>query len=142
MSLSDTLQALGLKREILLVRIFKTKAFQRWAEKINLHNESLLQAIVQLQHGQYEANLGGHLYKKRIAINNKGKSGGLRTIIAFKKEDKAFFVYGFAKNRIENIYEAEIIALKDLAKIYFLYNDEQIKNALINKTFIEVINNG
>jgi hypothetical protein len=125
-----------------LVRIFKTKAFQRWADKINLNDEILFQSIEQMQNGQYEANLGGFLYKKRIAIGNKGKSGGLRTIIAFKKDDKAFFVYGFAKNNIGNINEAEMIALKYLAKIYFLYSNEQIELAIKNIKIIEVIKNG
>ena len=52
------------------------------------------------------------LYKKRIAFGGKGKSGGLRTIIALRQEDKMFFVYGFAKNKLENITLKEIAALK------------------------------
>ena len=84
---------------------------------------------------------GGHLYKKRIAIDGKGKRGSLRTIVAFKKEDKAFFVYGYAKNSIENITEAELEALKELAKIYFSYGDVGINNAVKSKKFIEVTNN-
>jgi hypothetical protein len=129
-------------RRSISVRIFKTKAFQRWAEKINLNDESLRQAVEQMNYGQYEASLGGYLFKKRIAIGNRGKSGGVRTVVAFKKDYRAFFVYGFAKNCMENVGEAEMVALKDLAKIYFSCNDEQIAGAIKNEKIIEVMNNG
>ena len=123
------------------MRILKTKAFHRWAKKINLHDEHLRQAIAQIEQGLFDANLGGYLYKKRIAIGSKGKSGGLRTIIAFKKEDKAFFIYGFAKNSKGNINEEELTALKDLAKVYFSSGDKLIEDAIKNNKIIEVINN-
>lgn len=123
------------------MRIFKTRLFHKWTEKIKLNDLSILNAIDQMQQGQYEASLGGYLYKKRIAIGNKGKRGGARTIIAFRKNDKAFFVYGYAKNSMSNITENELVALKDLANIYFSYDDKQIEVAIKNNKFIEVINN-
>lgn len=61
------------------MRIFKTIAFHRWAKKENLDDQALFKAVCELREGQYEANLGGHLFKKRIAIAGKGKSGGFRT---------------------------------------------------------------
>lgn len=140
-SLSDILLYKLLIWDGSFVRIFKTKFFNRWANKINLRDGALLQAIEQMQQGQYEAGLGGFLYKKRIAIDGKGKRGSLRSIVAFKKEDKAFFVYGYAKNSIENITEAELEALKELAKIYFSYSTTSINNAVKSKKFIEVTNN-
>lgn len=120
------------------MHIFKTKAFDRWAVEIGLYNESLRLAITEVENGQHEANLGGYLYKKRIALGNKGKSGGVRTVIAFKREDKAVFVYGFSKKQKANITSKELMALKKLAKIYFSYTEEQIKNILRIKEFIEV----
>jgi len=121
-----------------LMRIFKTRAFDRWATKIKLCNQSLQQAITEIELGQYEVNLGGSLYKKRIALGNKGKSGGARVIIAFKCENRAFFVYGFSKKQKENTTLGELEALKKLAKLYFAYTEEQIKNILELKEFIEV----
>ena len=32
----------------------------------------------------------GQIVKKRISVGGRGKSGGMRTIVAFKVEDKAF----------------------------------------------------
>jgi hypothetical protein len=120
------------------MQVFKTKAFDRWATKIRLVNQSLRQAVTEIELGQYEVNLGGYLYKKRIALGNKGKSGGVRTIIAFKSESKAIFIYGFSKKQKANINQAELVALKKLAKLYFVYTEEQIKNILKIREFIEV----
>jgi len=87
----------------------------------------------------YEANLGWYLFKKRIGLKGKGKRGGLRTIIAFKKEDKAFFIYGFVKNKKANIDEAEEKTYKKLAILLLSCSDDTINNAIKNKELIEVL---
>jgi hypothetical protein len=47
--------------------------------------------------GKFEANLGGHVYKKRIRFEGKGKSGSEKTIVCYQKDDNAIYVHGFAK---------------------------------------------
>jgi hypothetical protein len=47
--------------------------------------------------GLIDADLGGHIVKKRVALPGRGKSGGARTLLAYRLGDRAFFVYGFAK---------------------------------------------
>lgn len=121
------------------MKVFKTKLFNGWAEEVGLSDGALLLAIKEMEQGQFEANLGGYLYKKRIAIGNKGKSGGSRTIIAFRKEDKAFFVYGFTKNKKENISQNELITYKELAKLFLNLDEKKIKEAIANNKIIEVI---
>ena len=122
------------------MRIFKTIAFHRWANKENLDDTMLSEAVSELEKGQYEVNLGGGLYKKRIATSGKGKSGGFRTILAFKAGNKAFFVYGFSKSQRANINEQEKLAYKKLAKLLLSYNDLQIKKAIEYKEILEVFN--
>ena len=120
------------------MRTFKTKAFNHWAKEVKLHNEALQLAVEEIGNGVYEANLGGFLYKKRVALGNKGKSGGARVIIAFRREDKAIFIYGFSKNQKANITSKELEALKKLSKIYLAYSENQIEALLRIKEFIEV----
>jgi hypothetical protein len=91
-----------------------------------------------LSRGQFEVNLGGCLYKKRVALGSKGKSGGARTIIVFRHDDKAFFIYGFSKNRKENITLDEEAALKKIGKVYLSYDERQIQKALEIKEFMMV----
>jgi hypothetical protein len=118
--------------------IFKTMDFAEWARDEGLTDEALHTAVQEMEQGLINANLGGNVYKKRVAIRGRGKSGGLRTIVAFKKEDKAFFIYGFAKNKRDNIKDTELKALKLLAKELFGYTDQALEKAIEAGQLIEV----
>lgn len=120
------------------MRIFKNKLFHQWVQELKLNDSNLMKAIDELSKGLYEVNLGGNTYKKRISLENRGKRGGTRTIVAFKNHDKAFFIYGFAKNKQSNILPKEEKALKSLAKIYFSYNDNEIEQAIKKGELFEV----
>jgi hypothetical protein len=120
------------------MRVLKTKLFQHWTKEIDLMDQNLIDAVHELKKGLYDAKLGGHIYKKRIAINNQGKRGGARTIIAFKAHDKAIFIYGYAKNKRSNITDKEEKALKALATEYFSYSETQINKAIKLGELIEV----
>lgn len=91
--------------------------------------------------GLIDADLGGGILKKRVAIKNQGKSSGVRTLIAYKIDDKAFFVYGFAKNVRVNINVDELKALKRLAKELLSYSDETLQQAIEFGAIIELKNN-
>lgn len=96
--------------------IYKVRWFSRWARKQGLSDAALCNAVKEMAEGQYEADLGGNLLKKRIARPGQGKSGGFRTIVATNHDGRWFFVYGFAKNERSNIDDEEEAALKKLAK--------------------------
>jgi hypothetical protein len=49
--------------------------------------------------------------KKRVALPGRGKRGSSRTLVAYQQADKAFFVYGFAKNERANISAKQLNAL-------------------------------
>jgi len=50
-----------------------------------------------------------------VARPCQGRSGGFRMIVAYRSEGKAFFLYGFAKNDLDNIEDDELQTLRDLA---------------------------
>jgi hypothetical protein len=120
------------------MRIFKTKWFARWAMKECLSEQALIDAVVEMDQGLIDANLGSHVVKKRVGIGGRGKSGGLRTILAFKLKDKAFFLYGFAKNQHENIDDKELKALKLMAKHLLAYYNKALEKAKKEQELIEV----
>ena len=120
------------------MRIFKSKWFNKWAEKEGLTDKALTEAITEMEDGLNDGELGGNVYKKRAAIQGQGKRGGLRTIIAFKIEDKSFFMFGFAKNQQDNIDKKELKALKLMAKDLLGYSDKQLKQAIKVSELIEV----
>ncbi len=120
------------------MQIFKNTWFQRFARRAKITDEVLNDAIARAEKGTIDADLGGNVIKQRIARLGQGKSGGYRTIIIFKKEDKAFFVYGFAKNERENIDKNETDAFKKSAKELLALSDKHIQALIDNGALTEV----
>ena len=118
------------------MRVFKNTWFNRYANKEGISDTELREAVKRLEAGQADANLGGNVYKVRVARSGEGKSGGYRVIVLFKSGDKTFYVYGFAKSDMANINERVLKAYKELAKMYFLMPEEQIE---INIKYGELI---
>lgn len=121
-----------------VMEIFKNKFFTRWAKEVGMEDDSIVKAVQEMEQGLYEANLGGHIYKKRIPVGHHGKSGGMRAIVAYNIGSKAIFIYGFAKNKQDNINKKEEETLKSLAKIYFKYDKHEINHAIEAGELIEV----
>ncbi len=92
----------------------------------------------EIEQGLVDAKLGGNLYKKRIAAPGRGKSGSYRTVLAFKSKERAFFIYGFAKNQRDNIDAREERALKALAKELLGYDAKAIQKALTTNAIRKV----
>ena len=80
-----------------LKRVFKTKTFDRWAKKA-LSDKVLCNAAREIEQGLYEADLGGGICKKRVAIAGMGKSGGTRTLVAKQHAAAIFFLLGREKS--------------------------------------------
>jgi hypothetical protein len=91
-----------------------------------------------MSEGLYDAELGGGLFKKRIARPGQGKRGVYRTLIASNKGDKWFFVFGFPKNERSNIDKGEEEALKRLATELLSLNPEALEIARQDNELIEV----
>jgi hypothetical protein len=123
------------------MRIFKNKAFTKWAEKEGMNDDALQIAVDEMERGLIDADLGGHLVKKRVAVGGRGKRGGVRTLLAYKSGDKAFFMYGFAKNARANVSTDELKALKHLAKELMNYSDKTLTKAIQHGALIEVEDN-
>jgi hypothetical protein len=122
--------------------VYKTREFSRFARKAGLGGEKLLEAAKSVATGQWDANLGGGVFKQRIAREGGGKSGGFRTIILFKVGGHSFFVHGFAKNEKANITPKELKALKKLATVFLSFDAEALEKARTAGEIVEVENDG
>lgn len=120
------------------MKVYKLHLFARWAKKEGVTNTALKQAVAEIESGLYEANLGEMVYKKRIARKGCGKRGGYRTLLAFKLEDKAIFLYGFAKKDRENISTKDEQALKKLAAHYMAASPAIIQKAVVLNELEEI----
>ena len=79
------------------------------------------------------------MYKMRLARSGEGKSGGYRVIVFFRSKERTFFVYGFAKSKRGNIDEKELRNFKKDAKIALSSTDEEIRDDLKKRTWIEIL---
>ena len=121
------------------MRILKNKAFNKWAPREGISDQALRGAVDEIKRGLVDADLGGRVFKKRVATSGRGKSRGVRTLLAYRDGERAFFVYGFAKSERANIKADELDGLRKLAKELLGYSDQQLKKAIDNGALIEVI---
>ncbi len=109
-------------------------------KKAGVVDDALRQAISEMAQGLIDADLGGNVVKKRIALPGRGKRGGARTIVATNLGDRWFFLYGFSKNERANIDKDELKLFQEVAKDLLGFNDLQIAKALSSGEIVEVLN--
>ena len=120
------------------MRKLSTKWFKKWSKKVKLGNQNLLGAINALEAGLSTADLGHHLFKVRVKREHSGKSSGFRTIILFKADDRAIFIFGFAKNEKENINKNELQYFKKLGDDLLSLNSKQLETAISQNVLFEL----
>ena len=122
------------------MRVFKNKWFARWARLEDVPDSALLRAAAEVVAGQVEADLGGGLFKKRLAREGSGKRGGYRVLLGYKKPHTAriVFLYAFAKNAKANISDKEKEALSLVAEAFVAATDLQMRLLLKEGSIVEV----
>src|ERR1039457_2463133 len=80
----------------------------RFIRRERIAHASLREAVERAERGLIHVDLGGGLIKQRVARPGKGRSGGYRTIIAYRRAGRAGFRFGFAKSERENIEPDEL----------------------------------
>lgn len=122
------------------MRVFKGKHFSRWTTGEAISDRDLWQAATEAFAGQFDADLGGYLFKMRIARQDGGKSGGYRTILGFRKSDSSrmVFLYGFPKNARANITSRERAALSATAASLIEATDAQVEALKTKGTIVEM----
>ena len=107
---------------LLLMKYYKVKKFAREANKLKATDKLLSDTLVHFletsDDERQKYSLGAGLYKLRLATNEgQGKSGGSRTILAFKTDNRIIWLHLFAKNDKGNVTTNELKKLKSLADI-------------------------
>ncbi|GAB0118575.1 type II toxin-antitoxin system RelE/ParE family toxin [Acidisoma sp. 7E03] len=109
--------------------VYFTKEVRRFARKAGMADAKLLEAPDDVVANRYDADLGGGVFKRRVARDGGGKSGGFRTIILFRVGRHSFFARGFAKSDKANVSAKELKALRRLADVLLGFSGEQIEAA-------------
>jgi hypothetical protein len=119
-------------------RVFRTRSFSRWMRKAGLTDYALCDAVSEMAQGFVDADLGGYVVKKRVALPGQGKRGGARTIVATKMADHWNFLFGFGKNERANISLEELKVFQEVAKELLGFNHQQLAAALSKGEIVEV----
>ncbi|MGD9583062.1 MAG: type II toxin-antitoxin system RelE/ParE family toxin [Lysobacterales bacterium] len=118
--------------------IFKRRNFARWQADEKLPDAGLCKAVQEMESGLVDADLGGFLYKKRVARPGGGKSGGYRTLLSARIGSRYVFLHGFPKRDKANITLDEKKALQFAGKVLLELSAEALSKALQSGVLLEV----
>lgn len=119
------------------MRFFKKPWFQRFAEKEGITDSALKFLVREIEEGRVNADLGGFVYKQRLARDGGGKSGGYRVLLFYRRGDRVFFAFGFAKSDQANITRRDLIILKHEAQLLMDCTEDALDMMVRNGLLIE-----
>jgi len=121
-----------------MTHILKRKDFARWQAGEKLPDAALCKAVQEMESGLIDADLGGFLYKKRVARSGAGKGGGYRTLLSAWIGSSYVFMHGFLKSDKANITQDEKKALQFAGKVFLELSAYALSRALQSGVLPEV----
>ena len=108
------------------IRVFAIKGFFRFARRMHVSEATLWETVL----SPPNADLGGGLYKFRIARPGEGARGGGRALVALKVGCRAILMFGWEKKDMENVVPRELKVYRNLAKRYLEFSNDEISIAI------------
>lgn len=121
-----------------MIDMLKRRRFARWQAGEKLPDTVLCTLLKAMEAGLIDADLGGLLYKKRVARAGGGISGGYRTLLSAKTGNRYVFLHGFPKSAKADITQKEKKALQFAGKVFLELPDEARSRALISGVLLKV----
>jgi len=119
-------------------RVFATKPFMRFARRFRIANVELWRAVNQ----DYDADLGGGVFKFRLARRGEGARSGARVIVAMRVGQRIVLMHGFEKKDQTNINANELHAFRKASHVYLGYTEEQMTAIVRAKSLSEIMEPG
>lgn len=116
---------------MIMSRVFRTRSFNRSTRRSSLTDRALCRAVVEMRQGLIDADIGGGLLKKRVALPGRGKRGSARVIVATRVGRYWFLLFCYEKNARATISSAERDALQLYASEFLRMSPEQLDRAVI-----------
>ena len=118
--------------------VYKSRRFARFQRQEGITDAALWEAVKDAENGLIDADLGGGVIKQRVARAGGGKRSGFRTIICYRKANRAVFVHGFAKSGVANLTPLEAEVYKALAVIVLGHSNAELKALSIDGAYLKV----
>lgn len=106
----------------------------RFARRLGSGEQDLWEAVQE----KPDADLGGGVFKFRLARKGEGTSGGARAIVAMKARQRIVLMYGFEKKDLANIRPDELKQFKASAKIYLGFSEKQMSDLVERQVLTEI----
>jgi len=106
----------------------------RFARRFDIGEADLWFAV----NGGYDADLGGGVFKFRLARRGEGTSGGARAIVAMRAGLRIVLMFGFEKKDTANIKIGDLRAFRRAAHVYLGYTEEQITRVVQDGALTEI----
>jgi hypothetical protein len=94
-----------------------------------MSDNALLKALADIKRDLIDAELSSNLYKLRVALPGRGKSGNTHILLATRFAGTLYFLFGFKKER-DNITQRELGIYQSLASVLVALDNNQIDSAL------------
>lgn len=120
------------------MRVFLSKAFWRFQRKQAISDAALSEALNRAARGLIDADLGAGLIKQRVARSGKGRAGGYRVLIVYRRGHRAVFLMGFAKSDRANIRDDELETLRELGDALLQARDARLDALLAQGSLKEL----
>jgi hypothetical protein len=106
----------------------------RFARRFGIGDEDLWNTV----NGACDADLGGGVFKYRLAREGEGSSGGAKALIAMRVGQRAVLMFGFEKKDLANIRPDELKEYRKAAGIYLGYTEEEITAIVKRSALFEI----
>ncbi len=124
------------------MRVLGTKEFCRFARKEGITDAALLDAAKRAERGLVDADLGGGLIKQRVPRRGQGRSGGYRTLMAYRMGDRIVFLYGFAKSEMDNVRPDVQVYWQQVAAHLLQMDDREMRSLIATREIMEIGGDG
>ena len=118
--------------------MFLTKSFVRFQRKERIADAALVVAIKRAERGLVDVSLSANLIKQRVGRPGQGRSGGFRTVVAYRIGDRAVFLFGFAKSERSNVSAADERDLADFGAQILRLSAAEIRTAIDGNELTEI----
>jgi len=122
-------------------RVFSFSAFDDFAKRQRWSDERLVKVVDDVESGLNDGVLGSNLFKRRVAREGAGSSGGFRIVLVCRVGDRAFLLEAFAKNVKTTHTPVEVRVLRMLAEELLSLSETQIQEAIRTKQIREIVRN-
>lgn len=106
----------------------------RFARKFGASEKNLWDA----HNDASDADLGGGVFKFRLAREGEGERGGARSIVAMNDGERVVMMFGFEKKDQANINANELKGFKKLAAAYLKLTEDQVEKLVRDGELIEI----